>query len=717
MATSEPVRTVLADFSGGIFRNASLDRIPPNGSYDILNGLLDLQGGHFKRGGTEYRSTAPFGAGLRWVWDGWLASGHVTLLASTTAFGRLETNGSVTNLGEGGLLLPVRPAVLVGKMYFPGGKTYDGTTWGVLAGGAGTVDYVTVAANRLLVAHGSRIHFSKVNDPTVWEATDYHELPEGVQVIGLEGSRESCVVFTTRGIWVISGLTNELVDEAGNVQQRLDHYSGDITLWGDAGISAWEGSLIVPGTDAIWLIRRGVTSEQVGSFLRTSDSIRDLYRSYVADGFTPGGAAVFNNHYLLPIIGEGKIIDFLVCRLDVQPARGQPLGAWTRLGGAGADVAALVSRVSAGGSREPELVGAGYLSARALTLSYFNSATYQDADASTPEWSWQTPAIPTGRLVKNLLTRIRLRYQLEPGMIEGPVAVFPATTPTADTFFREEIPLAGNWTELKGAASAGRALEVYQPNLSFPAVSGAFWNPVAQANPAVFARFATTLLSEHRWLAVCACVQPDERSRYRFRYELLTPEPRLYLERIDGVAAPVVLAIATMTPSPGPGFLSKGDAIGLTVRHGVVRGWIFAGGVWKQVLVASDATYAGGHVGIEGVGTNVEVDEWGFGEAPSSVLVPNAPVIRAAIAADTPPVGTTIWGSFDWGVGAWASPATAGYEQLDGEAPADPSAGNPFPWPVRKKRRFVSFRFSCNDPAAGVAVKALELFVRPQGRL
>lgn len=704
MAASGLTRQVLQDFSGGIFRNSALDRIPANGSWDLLNGLLDLQGGHYARGGSTYRSAAVFGASLRWIWDGWLASGQVTLLASPTAFGRLESNGTVTNLGEGGLAAPVRPAVLAGKMFFPGGKTYDGTTWATLAAGAGTADYVTVAANRLLVAHGSKIRFSKIGDPATFAETDFHEIPGGVQILGLEGSRESCVVFTTAGIWVIGGLTNALVDVSGNVQQRLDHYSGDISLWGDAGISSWEGSLIVPGTDAIWLIKRGVTSEQVGSFERISDSIRDVYREYVSAGFTPGRAVVFNNHYLLPIIGAGRIIDFLVCRLDLMPKRGQPRGAWTRFAGAGAQMSALASRVSSGGAREPELLGAGYASARAVTLGYFNPATNADADGSTPEWAWQTGAIATGNLVPNLVSKIRLRYQLQPTPVEA--EVLPALA-VVDNFNRTENPLsdAGKWTALTGVHDGGKTNGTAFTSVVGFFQSGSYWNVAPQPNPAVLWTIAKLPGAEGLG-SLWGCVQAGAQSGYRLRWQE-TAVAGVFTVKLERWVAGVPTILQTVTVT-----FAAGDKLALTVRDGVLRGW--RNGI--VVVTAADATYTTGYVGIEAA-LGGEYDDFAFGETPVPGKVSSQPVITAAIASDAPAVGASTWGSFVWGVGTWASPGTANYEPLSEDAPVDVNAGNPHRWNVRKKRRYVSFRFSCQAPAARIAVKALELFVRPQGRL
>jgi hypothetical protein len=512
MATAGLTRTIQEDWSGGMFRNGAQELIPTNGCYDITNGLLDLLGGVFKRGGSSYRSTAAFGELLTWIWDGWLThGGHTTLIASLTAFGRIEGSGAVTNLGHSGLQNAARPAVMEGVLYFPEGATFDGETWGT-AKKVGP--YVAIVANRLVVAEGNKIFFSAIGKPTEFAATDFHQLPGGVQIIGMQGSRETAVIFTTGGIWVIGGMALNLTDEKGNVQQKLDHYSGDLVLWGDAGIAAWEGSLVVPTTDGVWLIKRGATSELIASFQRISNSIRDLYRQYVEAGYQPGLATVFANHYLLPIIGGGKVIDLLVCRLDMPAKRGAEAGAWTHFLGPGAQVGALTTRVSAGVAREPELIGALYNSlARVLNLSYFKPGigTELDAEGAVPQWSLQTRGYTTGAMVPNLVSRIRARYQM--------------------------------WQE-----------------------SG-------------------------------------------------------------------------------------------------------------------------------------------------------SPTIRCDIAGGAPPASGSIWGRFIWGIGTWATPGEGGYEMLSGEAPADLEGVHPFVWNVRKKRRFVSFRLLCPSATAQLSLRALELFVRPQGRI
>lgn len=503
-----------------MYRSSAPELIPPTGAYDLSNCVIDLLGQVYMRGGSVYRSTGAFGTSLRWLWDGILANGgHQTLLASPTAFGKLEASGAVTSLGEGGLTNPVRPAVFQGKLYFPGGKTYDGSVWGVAPLVA---NFYTVVANRLIAASGRKINFSQIpkkpGDAPTFAETDYHELPEGVEIIGLEAGREQCVIFTTGGVWVIGNMALNLTDAAGNVQQRLDHYSGELILWSDAGIAAWEGSLIVPAIDAVWLVKRGVTSEQIGSFQRISDPIRDLYQQYIRMGFTLGVGCVFNNHYLLPIVGAGIVQDLLVCRLDVPTQRGAVAGAWSHFRGFGAGCSALAARLSPSAStREPELLGATYdASARVLTCSYFNPSvlTAKDADGSVPEWALETRSFATGNLVPNLVSRLRVRYQM----------------------LKEE--------------------------------SGA------------------------------------------------------------------------------------------------------------------------------------------------------APTINAEIAGASHVSGGIIWGLFVWGVGKWGFGAASGsYEPLNGEAPEDPEGAHPFVWNVIKKRRFIRFRLTCKAATGQLVLKAIEIFIRQQGRV
>lgn len=398
-----------------MFRSGPLEEIPANGAFDLSNTLLDRSGGIFKRGGTSYRSDAFGTDGLRFIWDGWLAGGQKTLIGGPNGWAEIASGGH-TSLGGSGLTVAGRPAVYEGKIYLPGGNTYDGTSlgfYGPSVAASGSTYYAAVA-NRILMVVGSKVFFSKIGKPAETDATDFWSMPGGVEILGLEPLRQSAAVFTTSGLYVIGNLGHELTDEDGNLQQTLDLYDADLVLWGNGGIAAWEGSLIVPGTGGVYLLSLGVSSERGGP-VRISDPIVELYQEYVRSGFSPGQATVYQNHYLLPILGGGDVVDVLVCRLDLplKDGRARP---WTHLSGAGAKVGALATRVISGFSRTPELIGALYTpsNARAITCNYFQPSanTQTEHDGSVARWSMTTRAYTTGNLVPNLVQRLRTRYQL-----------------------------------------------------------------------------------------------------------------------------------------------------------------------------------------------------------------------------------------------------------------------------------------------------------------
>lgn len=396
------------DFSAGMFRGVREDLIPPNGVYDITNGLLDNVGAIYRRGGSSYRSTAAFGSQILFVWDGWLNAGQRTIIASPTAFGLLNADGSVTSLGGGGLTVPGRAAVLGGTLYLPGGATYDGFT---LGSASLTGAYYAVSANRLFVANGNRVDFSDIwsgSGAPVFTATDFHMMPEGVQIVGIQALRNALAVFTTGGVWIISNIGFDLTDANGNVQHRIDKYSSDLVLWADSGIAAYEGGLVMPAMDGVWLLSLGVDSEARVPFARISDSIQRLYRDYVSAGYTPGQACVYNGHYFLPILNGTVPVDLLVCRLDTAA---RP---WSRMSGFGAQVASLTVRTSSTAPRDPVLIGGSAVAGRVLNLSYFSPmvATAADADGSPHPWSVQPRDLRTGQLNLNTIMSVKIGYDL-----------------------------------------------------------------------------------------------------------------------------------------------------------------------------------------------------------------------------------------------------------------------------------------------------------------
>lgn len=418
---------VQQDFGGGMNVAVRPELIPDNALVTALNGLYDEVGNVYRRGGSTMRSLSRLGAGepLTFLWDGWLTAGQRTLMASASRFGTVSADGAVLDLAGSGVPKPARAAAMGGMLFIPGGTTYNGTALGT----ATTVaPYYTTVASRLLTANAARVGFSSFNDPTTVDPTDEWNIPGGVQIIGLEGLRDSAAVFTTDGIWIISGLHLNLTDADGNLQQNLDRYSSDIVLWGDAGIAAWQGALVVPAVDAVWLLGLGVKSEAAQPFQRISDDIRPLYQEYVRRGYMPGLATVYRSHYVLPILNGATPVDMLVCRLDARDRSGKSTYPWSRMTGFGSQCSCVAVHKEPGVPK-PALMGASAAptSGRLLNLSMFEPGfeVSVDADGSSFPWDVLLRSYATGQLNENTATKLRVNYLLDGG---SPLVTFQDPT-------------------------------------------------------------------------------------------------------------------------------------------------------------------------------------------------------------------------------------------------------------------------------------------------
>jgi hypothetical protein len=388
---------VQRDLSAGMFRSTARELIPSRGVYDIENGLLDENGAVYKRGGAEFLAASWATASpLTSIFSGRLTNGVRVVIADSGDFrsydpatwGVLHTGGALA-AGQSW-----RPVVFKGTLIAFAGVTYDGSGFNLVSGFGGVnYDYYATVAGRLVGANtgGDVVAFSGV-DSWTFAPTDFHRIP-GV------------AVFTTNGVWIISGLSQNLTDADGNVQHRVDLFSRDLILWHNAGIASWRGSIVVPARDGVWLMQAGVTSEPAVPFEKISGPIDRLYRDRLAAGGGLGVATVHRGHLFLPMIGVGE--ETLVCRLDVP---GRP---WVRLAGH----AGLV----AGFAEHKEDSGVALLAAtretsagRLMRCSFFDStAETTDADGSVPSFSVTSRDLPTGSGPENTITKLRAAYTLQ----------------------------------------------------------------------------------------------------------------------------------------------------------------------------------------------------------------------------------------------------------------------------------------------------------------
>lgn len=278
--------------------------------------------------------------------------------------------------------------------------------------------------DRLVTCSGNVVSVSQGRDPNTgnlrygsFDSTDVMPLPDGVEILGAAMVRDLLLVFATEGVWAISGLPLELTDDYGNPQRRIDKVTGDLVLWGRAGIASWQNALVVPTIDGVALVDGVSQPRPVGL------SIAPVIREYVRAGYQPGGAIVFGNHYLLPVLNGSTVVDLLVCRLDrALETRLGVVFPWSRLSGHGANVSAFAQRVGGeGSSRSPGLL-AGGLDGRVLsTSSYFSpsSSVAADADGTAHPTLLETRDFTTGNGNLNTVLRLRMRYEMAGAPLTG----------------------------------------------------------------------------------------------------------------------------------------------------------------------------------------------------------------------------------------------------------------------------------------------------------
>jgi hypothetical protein len=303
---------------------------------------------------------------------------------------------------------PVVDSGVVLSFPFP---TLSGSTYATAAG---------AGLPKLIVTTGNRAYESSAEDASAgtvtFDANVYHELPSNVEITGAEGIGDSCLLFTTRGVWRIDNVSQAPVDDFGNQQQALTKISENVVLWGDAGIAGWQGDVIVPALDNVYIMSPSGSTQPIGAAFH-GNGIGPLLKSYVGLGYKPGYASVHDSHYYLPVVNSSNVVqDVLVCRLDrpyLLSSRPRIWGyPWTRWTGHAAGVAyATLPPTSTAG---PKLLGVASQRVTDLTDTVNpTSANSQDADGTTSDVTIITRDFPTQDGIQSgLLRRLRAKYVL-----------------------------------------------------------------------------------------------------------------------------------------------------------------------------------------------------------------------------------------------------------------------------------------------------------------
>lgn len=443
--------------------------------------------------------TAPLRAtvfdGILVLDDGFMYGGSykASSFAGTNAIA-VTNQSAVVTVASGGLTANVDPGMLLrvdtgGRYYVV--LTVDSDTQATLTApyqGStdGTADFVfeprgsasnapyligsgyATIFNRLLMMSGNQLRFTggrQANGDVLhtFGADDTHDFSG--QLLGVQPIRDLVFVFTTDGMFVISGMASDLLDPDGvNFQQQVEPVNSDLILWGKEGLATYQNQMLVPGVDGLWTMGASASPVQL------SKSIQRRWRDHVHSGNKPGLATVFRNHYFVPVLDTGNaVVDHLVCRLDrPQDSHIGTVFPWSWWDGHAADTVALATRISGTASRSPKLLAASHSTGRIMDLtSAFDpaDANASEADGADIEWQVELRDYATGSGNLNHARRLKIRYELvtPTGAVLQPVIVallgLAGSDPDAALYdeavydtdvYAEEF--AGEYTSLAGGA-------------------------------------------------------------------------------------------------------------------------------------------------------------------------------------------------------------------------------------------------------------------------
>lgn len=384
-----------------------------------IAGLLFIGGGYIWGGSLK---AAPYTTGTISV-----TQGSKTVTGSGTTWNTLVDAGMLMQIGNGRVYVieSIDSTTQVTLRDAYEGSTAAGQAYSfhniykiTTADPYNASDSYTVSTSRLLWHDARNVYFTSLRttapqeNPHVTAANDYHTVPAGARVTGLATIGQIVLIFTTGGVYRLGGLAYNIVDEAGNPQHSFELLSSDYVLAGVAGIAGWEQYLVVPCVDGIHLI------DGTSSPTRISKNIDPLYQEYIKLGYRIGGAAVYKNRYLLPIIGgAGGIKDVLVCRLDraARDRRRKVTFPWTHLTDSGAAMASYAVK-NPTTPTTPTLLGAEWGTRAKITdcSGYLkpSASNKTDADGTTPSFGIVFRDFETGGLTLNVVKWARLGYEL-----------------------------------------------------------------------------------------------------------------------------------------------------------------------------------------------------------------------------------------------------------------------------------------------------------------
>lgn len=271
---------------------------------------------------------------------------------------------------------------------------------------AGATLRLASVAGRLVVAANNRIAFSEGDAPWSFVSDDFHELPGGVQIMGLASIRDTLLVFTNYGLWTVTNMAYDLTDALGNIQQILSLVTPEVSLWQEGGICEWNGKIVAPCIDKIFIV------DALSAPVPVTTSIAPDYQHFVNGNYRLGGCRVFNNHLFLPVLDTAYGSAALyVCRLD-RPVQGRQLYfPWSTITGNARPVTHF--DVSLVDPARPKLIGAQPAHLFGDYAKFFTPEANHLDNGFGYEFDVESRDFPTGNGQPNHVRKLRLRYTME----------------------------------------------------------------------------------------------------------------------------------------------------------------------------------------------------------------------------------------------------------------------------------------------------------------
>jgi NHL repeat len=193
---------------------------------------------------------------------------------------------------------------------------------------------------------------------------------------------------------------------------------------------------------------------------------------------------------------------------------------------------------------------------------------------------------------------------------------------------------SANWSKLEWASEKGDDETTgWRPVGAYPTVAGAFLNSTLTdtgSGTAVVATMAASPGVKEREISVWLDASSAGREGYQLEFYYTSLNVYTVNLRKWKGGTPTTLASKSSY-----GFVN-GNSLALVDEGGKVSAWTKTGSEFTQLLTASDATFASGNAGIEGVGINTRLTNFKAGKLP-----PNTTITGASNGKVTPDVAFT----------------------------------------------------------------------------